>query len=89
VKVKKSQITVETYEVLIVRPDGQRQIWCAACERTVPALKPEEAAAVAGLQVRAIYRWVESETLHFTGSADGQLLICLTSLLQIVKETLP
>jgi excisionase family DNA binding protein len=40
----------------------------------------EEAAAVAGVTRRTIYRWVEAQSVHFAETPDGALLICLDSL---------
>jgi hypothetical protein len=84
VKVKKTQITVETYEIFAIKQSsgGQRQIRCNTCDATVQGLKPEEAAMVIGISARSIYRWIESGALHFTESAEGLLLICYNSLLQ-------
>ena len=81
VKVKRTQISFETYEVLLVKAGGGKgQIRCRTCNATVQGLKPEDAAAVIGSSVRAIYRWIESGTVHFTESSDGLLLICVNSL---------
>jgi hypothetical protein len=43
-------------------------------------LSVDEAAAVARSSSRAIYRRVEADTLHFTETPEGRLLICLNSL---------
>ena len=43
---------------------------------------PEEAALLAGLAARAIYRRVEGGSVHFTESADGSLLICADSIVE-------
>jgi len=40
----------------------------------------DEAAQLACVSVRTLYRWVENEKLHFTEIADGELLICLNSI---------
>ena len=87
---RRIEITVETYEILMIRQDaGDRLVWCAACQETVLALPPEAAAVVVADNPRAIYRWVESGRVHFTESPEGRLLICLKSLLPLQKETLP
>ena len=41
---------------------------------------PDEAAILAHVSSRTIYRWVEAETIHFAETPDGLLLICLNSL---------
>jgi hypothetical protein len=40
---------------------------------------PDHAAAIAGVSTRIIYRWLDTEKLHFLENPDG-LLICLNSL---------
>ncbi len=46
-----------------------------------PLVKPEEAAVLAGVSPRTIYRRVEAGLVHFAESPEGWLLICLSSLL--------
>jgi excisionase family DNA binding protein len=82
-KTKRLEITVETYERLIIKSTGRREIPCAECGRVVQMLKPDEATVLLGIRVRTIYRWVESGRLHFMEWPDGSLLICLNSLLHI------
>ena len=89
-RTRRIEITVETYEILMVKQDtGDKLVWCAICKETVPALPPEAAAVAVANNPRAIYRWVESGRVHFSESPEGQLLICLKSLLPLQKETLP
>jgi hypothetical protein len=74
-----TRITLETDEVLIVRRRPAPG-WCEGCARQVEMLSPEQAAA-AGLSVRAVYRRVEVGRLHFTETPEGQVWVCLNSLL--------
>jgi hypothetical protein len=55
-------------------------VWCEACGATVEMVTAEQAAALAEVSTRAIYRQVESGQIHFTETADGQLFVCLNSL---------
>ena len=41
---------------------------------------PEQAAAVAKVSVRIIFRWIESGAIHFMEELDGSLAVCLRSL---------
>lgn len=41
---------------------------------------PEQAAAVARVTVRIIYRWVELGVVHYTEGPEGSLAVCLKSL---------
>jgi hypothetical protein len=75
---------VEFDEVLVIR---QRQspgsVWCHRCGDHVPMLTPDEAARVAGLSARLIYRGIEAGTLHFSETVRDDLLICQPSLLNV------
>jgi hypothetical protein len=46
----------------------------------VEMITPNEAAKLAGISSRSVYRLVEAESIHFTETHDGLLLICLNSL---------
>jgi excisionase family DNA binding protein len=84
-------VTIETEENIVIRGSGNgvaaRQMqplivraWCASCQRDVEMITPDEAAAVAGVTARTIYRWVETGKLHFSEAGDASLLICQGSL---------
>ena len=79
---RKIQFTVETHQLLVVRrAKGSIQGWCSECANDVPLIRPEEAAVLAGVSPRTIYRRVEAGLVHFAESPEGWLLICLGSLL--------
>jgi len=40
----------------------------------------DEAAKLARVSSRTVYRWVEDDSLHFTETSDGRLLICCESI---------
>ena len=81
---KRTTITVETERVLIIsRRVGRNsppRAWCAECGALVELISPEVAAALARVSPRTIYRWVETDRLHFTDSTENTLLICLNSI---------
>ncbi|MEP7340242.1 MAG: hypothetical protein ABI977_21095 [Acidobacteriota bacterium] len=78
---KRTHITVEKREVWVVR-QGRKiaTAWCEACAETVEMATADQAAALAHVSTRAIYRQVENGQIHFTETADGQLFVCLNSL---------
>jgi len=79
---RKIQFTVETHQLLVInRTNGSTLGWCSECAGNVPLIKPEEAAVLAGVSPRTIYRRVEADLVHFADSPEGWLLICLSSLL--------
>ena len=78
---RKTEITIETEQVLIIRKTGQpSRAWCAMCAAEVSLVPPEEAALLTEVSLRAICRQVEAGQLHFRETADGRLFICLDSL---------
>ena len=81
-KTRRKKITVETERLWVVARRGRRAgAWCEACRAEVRMLGVDEAAALAGLGHRDIFRRVEDGHLHFTESPSGTLLICLNSLM--------
>ena len=77
-KRKTTIITSESHEVLIVRRplDPALPIWCPVCSEVLDMLNPEQAAAVANVNTRTIYAWVESGRIHHLETAGGELMIC-------------
>ena len=80
---RRIEITVETDQVLLIsKPGRSAPAWCGECNRRVRMATAEQAALLAGVSVRQIYRWVEAGKLHFTETPEGLLLVCLNSLAQ-------
>jgi hypothetical protein len=75
---KTTTITSETHEVLIVRrsPSQSKLMWCPACGLDVEMLDPEEAAAIASVSTRTIYKWIEAGQVHHAESAGGNVVVC-------------
>jgi excisionase family DNA binding protein len=48
-------------------------------------LTPDEAATLASVGTRTIYRCIEAEQIHFTETAGGQMFVCLNSLAETVR----
>ena len=80
-KMKRTEITIETHRVLVIRrPKSSFLAWCTACAEQSQMITPAEAVVLARVSTRTIYRWIESEKLHFTETPDGLLPVCLNSL---------
>lgn len=80
---KTTRLTIETRQVFVIRrPAASRRAACEACGEVVNLVTAEEAARLARVSVRAIYRWVEGGHVHFIETADEALLICVNSLLK-------
>jgi hypothetical protein len=79
---KRTEITVETERILIIRRRYRAiQLACDPCGHQVVMIRPDQAAAVSGRSLRAIFGDIEAGKLHFIEQSDGLLLICLNSLL--------
>ncbi len=82
-KKRRSETIIEMHEVLMIRRTAGRSLsWCAECAAEVGMLTPEEAAAIAGVSARSIYRRIEAGQLHFVETPDGRLLLCFRSLVR-------
>lgn len=77
---KRTEITVETSLLIFRLGTNQFPVWCIECSSPVQLITPEEAAVLAGVSTRSIYRRVERGQLHFVETEAGKLLICPNSL---------
>jgi hypothetical protein len=81
VRKRRTEITIETHRVLsILRRAPRPRSWCEQCCREVERVTPEEAAAIARVNKRAIYRRLEAGDIHFIEVGGGALWICIQSL---------
>jgi excisionase family DNA binding protein len=84
---RRTHITIETDRVLVIRRHGRLVMdWCAECSEQVKMITPHEAAAVTGISTRTIYRWIEADSIHFTETHEGSMLVCLNSLSRLIPE---
>jgi hypothetical protein len=75
------ELTVESSSVSVLRRTRPSMFaWCAVCDAEVRMISPEQAAARAGVSVRAIYSSVEAGQIHFLENHEGSLLVCAESL---------
>ena len=80
---KKTEIIVERDQVLVIRRLNSREPrWCEECGEQAQMVSVDDAASIAGLTARAVYRQVETGQIHFSETTDGLLLVCLNSLLK-------
>jgi len=81
-KRRKTERSVEIHEVFVIRTkSGSLPPLCNKCATgDAIMLPPEQAAIVANVPARTIYRWVEAATIHYSDSPNGSLVVCLRSL---------
>ncbi len=82
-KSRKSEKTIELHEFYVIRSSsGSLPPVCAECSTgDAFMVTPEQAATVAKVSIRVIFRWMELGAIHFIEGADGSLAVCLKSLL--------
>lgn len=85
-KRKRTEITVETSLLILRHKRRTAAVYCAQCPVSALLLTPDEAAALAGISTRAIYRWVEDGRLHFLETTEQALLVCLNSLRSLTQK---
>ncbi|HVG17691.1 MAG TPA: hypothetical protein VNI02_01460 [Blastocatellia bacterium] len=81
-KRRRTEKTVEIHEVYVIRQtSGPLPALCVECQAgDALMVAPEQAAVMAAVPVRTIYRWVETETVHYKEAPDGSLIVCVKSL---------
>lgn len=79
---RRIEISVESREVWVIKRPGRQAaiVRCAVCAHESGMLTPWEAARLAGVDLRTVFRWIEANRLHFAELPDGNVLICLASL---------
>lgn len=81
---QRKEITVETERLLVIRRRYQAvEDWCDNCGALALMIRPDQAAAVSGRTLRAIFTDLEAGNLHYRELPDGLLLICLNTLLNV------
>lgn len=81
-KKRRTEKTVEIHEVYVIRQtSGALPALCVECPTgDAIMVAPEQAAVIAAVPVRTIYRWVETKMIHYKESPDGSLIVCVKSL---------
>jgi hypothetical protein len=82
-KTRRTEKTVEIHEFYAIRTaSGSLPALCADCQTgDAIMLSPEQAALLAHVSTRIIYRWVETGAIHYREVANGSLIVCIRSLL--------
>ena len=81
-KTIKTEVRIDLDDVRLVERRGRSvEGWCSSCGETVILVTAEDAAMLAGLDARSVYRLIESLEIHWGEKPDGLLLVCLRSIL--------
>ena len=79
-KTRRMRITIQTERLLVMSSGKSLYSLCAACGEEVRMITIDQAATLARVNSRDIYREVEAGMLHFMETTEGSLLICFNSL---------
>ena len=79
---RRTEQTVEIHEFYVIRPaSGSLPALCRECSTGDAILvAPEQAAVMAQVPVRMIYRLVETGGVHYREGSDGSIVVCVKSL---------
>lgn len=73
---RRTEITIETHQFLVIRTGCLTEGWCERCERQVSRISLQ-AVTAAGINAEEIMQRVSEGSLHFKGSIEGVSFICL------------
>jgi hypothetical protein len=78
---KRTEITIETDRIMIIRRRNSKRLWCAECGGEADMASLEQAGIVTGLAGKPLRDYAQARGWHISGQ-EGSLLICLESLLK-------
>jgi len=76
----RTEITFEMDRLVIVGSNRGSLQWCDNCHKWVDMMTIDQAAIMARVNSRTIFRWADSGELHSAETPEGLLLICPNSL---------
>lgn len=89
-KTRRTEKTVEIHEFYAIRTgSGSLPALCADCPTPdAIMLAPEQASLLARVPTRAIYRRVETGAIHYRETPNGQLTVCVRSLIATKNQVI-
>lgn len=83
-KKRRTEIVVERERVIVLsRSTSNGATWCRRCATRVWTVTPAEAAVMSGVPLETIEHWIAADALHLEAVTNGELRICVNSLLFI------
>ncbi|MGB7925074.1 MAG: hypothetical protein WCF57_17670 [Pyrinomonadaceae bacterium] len=79
------EVTLESMPIPALGSERGSTRWCATCGAGFRMVTPLAATALADISFHRLYRWAETEEIHFSVTAEGSLFVCLDSLLERVS----
>ena len=78
----RTEITVETDLILIIRRNRVLRVWCPKCGCEVEMVSVGEAEEFTGMSGQVLRDRAQAQGWHFSESQDGTALVCLESVLK-------
>jgi hypothetical protein len=79
---RRTEITVETDQILIIRRTRAIRAWCEDCGCEVDMVDQGEVQAIAGISGQALRDFAGANHWHLSEGQDRTGLVCLESLLK-------
>ena len=79
-KQKRTEIAIETARLIVISKPRRLLACCDGCRKQVDWLTLDEAARLAGIGSRDLFRMIEGNVLHSLENGEGILLVCPHSL---------
>jgi hypothetical protein len=84
---KELKITIETDSLLILRGQKSQRTWCSKCGSEVEMIPLDSTGVISNLAPPEVEAWIQSEDLHHIQTSDGAPLVCLNSMLKLVRKS--
>ena len=84
---RQTKITIETDSLLFLRGRNSIRAQCPLCCGESEMVALENLQVVSNLDRPSLEEWINSGDLHRLENDDGSALICLNSLLALVRNT--
>lgn len=83
---KQREIIIEFERVQLIRKRANTHlIACRECRREVDFIPIGEAAKLFSVELEKLFQFIKINRCHFEAGADGEIFICLISLLERMK----
>ncbi|HEY1213850.1 MAG TPA: hypothetical protein VGE93_09500 [Bryobacteraceae bacterium] len=83
---KRTKITIETDSLLILRGRNSSRAWSPVCKTEGEVITLANTGLISNLESTVLQEWLNSGELHSSQADDGSTLICLNSLLTLVRH---
>ena len=77
---RKVRISLTEERIVAFASGASARASCPRCGVAVPLVAPEQAASLAGVSTRQVFRWLEAGLLPFVETDDPSPLVCPASL---------